>query len=321
MYFPYFRGKQYELVAIRNQAKFFKDGGKMIPIIEPVRSNISPLKKAIDVLIKEEARFVLVFNPQVGLLDRKHPEFSEAEYKQFKSEVIEGQLSGYDKYYLGYIVTPNTDLKDMSNFLAKYNAQDMVFIHQSSYSDSGKLAERINSSGRVKMNIFEEKTSRSYRKLFGDIPRVIVEDAFNAAEKNSDYPDSEFFSDHINAYADEGYYGFGDFLIVGREFRETGGPAYSVAIHISYRNEDGDLWVKHFLSHSQKMLPVNPAGKFLEAAKKLEEFVAGSSNASFQTEACREFIELAKKQDYPGLGYVKKLSMQHHLELMNQILG
>ncbi len=43
MYFPYFRGKQYELITIRDNASMIKDSG-ITPIIEPVKENLSSLK-------------------------------------------------------------------------------------------------------------------------------------------------------------------------------------------------------------------------------------------------------------------------------------
>jgi hypothetical protein len=36
----------------------------------------------------------------------------------------------------------------------------------------------------------------------------------------------------------------------------------------------------------------------------------------FKSKAYNEFKSLYEKQHYPGLGYVKKLSMQHHIELL-----
>lgn len=45
MYFPYFRGKQYELVAIREYAS--RIAPLVVPIMEPVRSSLSGLERAV----------------------------------------------------------------------------------------------------------------------------------------------------------------------------------------------------------------------------------------------------------------------------------
>lgn len=49
MYYPYFRGKQYELITIREMAPVFAQAG-FHPIIEPVR--VAGLKKALDVIVQ-----------------------------------------------------------------------------------------------------------------------------------------------------------------------------------------------------------------------------------------------------------------------------
>ena len=49
MYYPYFRGKQNELILIREQAELISNS-KIIPIIEPVKRNLSPLNRAIEQL-------------------------------------------------------------------------------------------------------------------------------------------------------------------------------------------------------------------------------------------------------------------------------
>ncbi len=65
---------------------------------------------------------------------------------------------------------------------------------------------------------------------------------------------------------------------------------------------------------------MDPAGKFLEALQKLVDEVDSSDTLVMKTNAVNEFTQLYKDRHFPGLGYVKKLSMKHHLELMLSIL-
>ena len=44
MYFPYFRGKQYELVTIRETAELMAKS-KFVPIIEPVKESLRGLER------------------------------------------------------------------------------------------------------------------------------------------------------------------------------------------------------------------------------------------------------------------------------------
>ena len=81
-------------------------------------------------------------------------------------------------------------------------------------------------------------------------------------ERNRDYEPLEKFSDLHVTFEDEGMDGFGDFLIVGDDFSESGGPAYAIAIHLTFIDPDkeDEMWIHHFLSDRQdtpKTLPEN----------------------------------------------------------------
>nr|MDC2856091.1 sce7725 family protein [Ningiella sp. W23] len=168
-------------------------------------------------------------------------------------------------------------------------------------------------------HIFIEKfAQRRYRRIFTNDKRILIKDGFNRQKSNKDYPAKEHFSELHIMYKEENMDGFGDFLINGDEYSESGGPAYAVAIHLTYLDEsdEDDMFIKHYLSESNSS-PADPGGKFLEALNKL---VNDNDPKIFSSQAHQEFHKLAARQHYPGLGYVKKLSMQHHLELIADFL-
>ena len=129
----------------------------------------------------------------------------------------------------------------------------------------------------------------------------------------------EHFSDLHLEYIDEAMDGFGDFLIVGDDYSESGGPAWAVAIHMTYldNNDDKDMYIKHYIS-DRKYDIQDTSGKFIEALKYLTE--DDKKNHLYNTDAYREYEELYKKKLFRGLGYVKKLSMQNHLEIIARFL-
>ncbi len=116
--------------------------------------------------------------------------------------------------------------------------------------------------------------------------------------------------------------GFGDFLIVGEEYTEMGGPAYTVAIHLTFIDPDKDeaMYIYHFKSE-RKDTPGDVPAKFMEALgamiKKLDEH----GSKVLESKAVQEFRALYAKKHFPGLGYVKKLSMQHHIETLADYLA
>ena len=87
---------------------------------------------------------------------------------------------------------------------------------------------------------------------------------------------------------------------------------YALAIHLTYRKNEEQLYIHHFVSDSNQTNN-DIRGKFREAAIKVEPFYTDK----IKTEAVKEIIEKANSSDgYPGLGYLKKLSVKNHLELI-----
>ncbi len=59
-----------------------------------------------------------------------------------------------------------------------------------------------------------------------------------------------------------------------------------------------------------------PAGKFAEALDKLINELGRTNNKIKETSAITECRSLHERGHFPGLGYVKKLSMKHHIETL-----
>ena len=114
--------------------------------------------------------------------------------------------------------------------------------------------------------------------------------------------------------------GFGDFLIVGDDYSEGGGPAYAVAIHLTFIDpeQDDSMQIYHFKSERQDT-PKDPAGKFAEALSDMMDTLNASGSNVLETSAVKEFRMLHEKGHFPGLGYVKKLSMNHHIETLARL--
>ena len=304
MYYPYFRGKQYELIAIRENAEVIAQNG-IVPIIEPVRETFSGVRRAIQALVDAGGRFVLVINPQCGDL------FG------MSSPVDVELLSGCNNCSIGFIVHARTTAQEIT---ALNNYGVPVSIIHNGFAQGRELATMLRGVDELQEHIFiEESCSRLYRRHFNDHRRVLIRDGF-IKRKNREHPPLEHFSDLHITYPEEGVDGFGDFLIVGDDFSEGGGPAFTVAIHLTLidSDEDDDMFMKHYISDRQ-LDPTDPGGKFLEALNKLADDVHGGG---FQnTTALGEFMELHSRRHFPGLGYVKKLSMQHHIETLAAFLS
>lgn len=102
--------------------------------------------------------------------------------------------------------------------------------------------------------------------------------------------------------------------MIGHEFTDNGFAPRAVAIHIIYENNNQVFRIRHFVSYSNDDAK-DPARKFGEAVGQL---IAWARGLSQRTRALNDFINLYRTENYRGLGFVKRLSIQHHLELVNR---
>jgi len=311
MYYPYFRGKQFELILLREKAQFLVNNN-IHPIIEPVKDDFSSLTRTMKILNKECVDCSLIVNPQVG---QKPISCSIIQ------KLIDDNFVGFKNISVGFILHAQSKIVDLVNLLQKYQNLDFSILHYG-YKNGAEVANAIIGYNNVKKHIFIDgfagKLYQRHVKKDG-IQRILIRNGFKQRKKNSLYPPSEHFSDLHITFPDEGMDGFGDYLIVGDDYSEAGGPAYAVAIHLTYLDDGNDMSIFHFISDHMDS-PTDPAGKFLEALSKLVKEFRKPKSLIFNSSACSEYVDLYNKKHYPGLGYVKKLSMQHHIELIAHYL-
>ncbi|MGD1823601.1 MAG: sce7725 family protein [Pleomorphochaeta sp.] len=296
MYFPYFRGRQNELLALRELVNNELLSESILPIIEPI-SISSTLMLTIEAFINKQKRIGIVFNPSVGnLCSRNLAEFQDNErfYKLVNSSLL-----------------LKTVLLDGNNIDEECEYNIAILKNKDNLQKYFILTEKINFTYLL---IPDESSIR--RKITKET--ILLEDHFNKATKNSEYlkKEDEFFSDDIFYYKEEKYKGFGDYSIIGDEFSTSGFAPYAIAIHIIYLS-DKELRIHHFVSDSNNGIE-NPAGKYYEAVQKLTIW-AKTKNID-KTMGLSFFMKSYANETYHGLGIIKKYSIMHHLELISKIL-
>lgn len=305
IYLPYFRGKQYELITIREIAPVLS-ASDFIPIVEPVKSQLNGLSKTIDVASAEGAVIIVIVNPRIGDFSKSNAELLDLINKKHG----EGK-----KVTVGVLLDESTTLDQANTIVETFEGYSIALVH-SGFSQSKTLAAEIVGNPEISCSVFEDgKSGKLYQKHFAyQQHRVLLRDGFEK-RRNADHPDVEVFSDLHLTHGLEGMTGFADFLMVGDDYQESGGPAYTVAIHLTYINaaDDDIMYIRHFKSIRQDT-PTDPAGKFAEALAELISHLNSPENQYYETSAIAEFRELHDKGHYPGLGYVKKLAMKHHIE-------
>lgn len=306
MYYPYFRGKQFELITIREMAELFSKNN-FVPVIEPVRESLGGLKKALDAVCKAGGRAIVIVNPYHG----DHQEDGANITSLLKSD-----FKDVHNISVGILLRSDTTVIEAMDCYTRHADQRPVLVH-AGFTEPKALASALEGDMPRLINLFiEEHAKLLYRKHFDQSTRVLVRDGFKR-QRNADYSPMEEFSDLHVTYGDLGMTGFGDFLIVGDVYSEGGGPAYAVAIHLTFVDPDKDdvMYMYHFVSDT-KDTPTDPAGKFAQALAKLIAKLDSGTSHILETEAIKEFRDFHTKGHFPGLGYVKKLSMKHHIETL-----
>lgn len=306
MYFPYLRGRQFELIALRELMEGKSISNKIVPIVEPIKPT-STLVKTIQAYSKNGNSIVLICNPGVGDFVKDINQLTK-ENSPIASTLIEETTK--ESLIKSYIIKKGTppnikEKKDKYEYLIINPNRDCIDAFLHIYEEGMPRFVLIPNDLALKRLIPSSK--------------VLLVDHFNKQTRNLDYisNDDEFFSsDHLD-YQEEGFVGFSDYSVVGLEFNESGFAPIAVAIHIVYFNVRKELRIKHFVSDSNEDIN-DPAKKFGEALSKLVRWC--DENNIYKTEGLKQFYEYYNTGRYPGLGTVKKLSIMHHLELMSKFL-
>lgn len=309
MYFPYFRGKQYELITIRENAKRMAKAG-FVPVIEPVKESLGSLEKALEAVCQAGGKAVVIVNPRHGVLSDNGWSISLLLKEKYLSRL---------NIAAGVLLTEQMDVDEALQCCIEHNDHELTLVH-AGFTQGKGLAEGLRGKFDSLRHVFVDEGNKLYRRHFKSAERILIKDGF-IRRKNKDYPDLEFFSDLHATYQDEGMDGFGDFLTVGDDFAEGGGPAYAIAIHLTFIDRDDEaMYIYHF--KSQRIdTPTDPAGKFIEALDAMISTLNKPKSKVYESDAVKEFRQLHARRHFPGLGYVKKLSMQHHIETLEQYLS
>lgn len=302
MYYPFLRGRQYELLALRELLeKELIVADVIIPIVEPIKETPT-FTKTMSTFFSKEYPIYTVINPQVGEF-KKHEDSHPISEDQQLDAVLMNDVKEELELYFPYI-------KEKERFITVYEKRD----------DLSKTDLFRSYNLQPALNFVPDGTR--FKRYFKELDQNVglIRDAFGKRERNADYAieKEEFFSDDHLYYSEDGYHAFSDYSIVGASYTEGGFAPLAVAIHIVFFDEKDVLRVKHFVSVTNDDIS-NPAGKFNEALKQLVEWSKTVEDKN-RSEALRQFEELLENKRYPGLGAVKKLSIMHHLEIMNRFL-
>ncbi len=310
MYYPYLRGRQFELIALRELITESEHNDFVKPIIEPVRENVNSLNRANEVFYKYDFHPYLIVNPSCG-------------ETAGDTDLILDYLKGLDNcsFIPAFLYFDNNEY--IREKVAQYSLDNCMLICTDGFTDSLSLRNLCNENYISKMVILDPKKYRSLDFFIKQSGKsyIRLDDQFQKQVRNSDFLNIQahkLTEEHLY-FKSEGYSGFSDYTVLPSEFIDGGVTPRAVVIHLSYLNDNdnSEIWIRHFTSESDIKSPSNVQGKFEEAAKKALDFCSANDINNTAITELRGYYE---NQKYPGLGIIKKISIKNHLIIVRDFL-
>lgn len=308
MYFPLLRGKQYELVALKEFAEANPDNQYLCPIIEPVRVLPDALVRAADVLSSNGFRYCIVLNPEKG-------DFA-LETNRFR---IEDYLHLFDDIHIKPIPAFIADGKSAAvlDMIVQNGLQDAMVIFEDSFDMENMNDTALCELSAVSYIVCGPVDSRSNKRYLMRTGKNIIrlDDNFVVRKPNTAYRgvEEDPYTEEPFYYKNDHFYGFADYCVLPKAFVEGGTTPTAVAIHLTYKKRDDAIWVRHFVS-DEAYDTRNIRDKFGNAVNKVVSFYCNVAH----TDAAQWLIQNSDR--YPGLGVLKKITMENHMELISNIL-
>jgi hypothetical protein len=308
MYFPYLRGKQFELEALLEvNPNVYQN---TLPILEPInltRSNLGLYTR----LTNQNVPIILIVNPY-------YPRNNTLTTASVQN-LIDNQLSSHNSLSLGFIIDQRFDLTELNLFLTSNANRNKALIFRSNPipADLNNIQNSV-STYQVDYLIFDDtKTTSRTRAAFGSHSQlVLLTDGFQRQDRNADYPLSSSFSSNYDTWQLDGWFGIGDYLTIGDNFREGGGQAYVISLHITVHTSSG-LVTHHFSSTIYPTSTAFPADKFAEANNLLYN---SAHLVGLNSTGLTLYRNWYTSLHNPQLGAAKKASIMHHIELISSLI-
>ena len=307
MYYPLLRGKQYELIALREFAEANPGNTYLCPIIEPVRVLNDALIRAAGVLSKNQIHYCVVLNPVRGDYAIQSSRF---EIPAFLHKFDELDIKPIPAFYA------DGKCDEVKSRIDALGLKDVMIIFEESFDMES--ADSLCNHNSVSYIVCSGADSRSNSRYLMKTGKKIIrlDDRFVVRKPNTAYreADEDAYSEEFYYYRDDNFYGFSDYCVLPKEFIEGGTTPTAIAIHLSYRKREDAIWVRHFVS-DEAYDSQNIRSKFGNAMKYLKAFYTEIK----PTQAVQQLIDNSGK--YPGLGVLKKVTVLSHIQLISTILS
>ncbi|WP_386082400.1 sce7725 family protein [Vreelandella sp. F11] len=305
MYWPFFRSKQEEMIALKELGSHL-GSNLVVPIIKP-HDATSRVEGQISRVLQAGLRTALIVNTNEG-----SPVPSIAQIMAMENNLTNAYPN---QIFPTLEVRPGITAADVSGFLNTYSGRTQVFVHRAHTLN----AAIFPSSDAI--HIFEShKVSPHFISSFSASRRVILRDGFKKQSVNGDYPSVSYFDDLAYSYCAHGYDGFGDFSAIGDvPYNKGGGQPSHVALHLTEPNQNNTFHCRHFVS-AVPPATTDVQTKYFDALAQLIGHTGSPGVGPFSTLGVSDYCKNHGAGTFPGLGSPKRWSTKHHIQLVHSVL-
>ncbi|MFC6171319.1 sce7725 family protein [Loigolactobacillus jiayinensis] len=288
IYYPYLRGKQFELQALLALLNTQQLPATVIPIIEPVRDS-RYLVDCVAAFVTARRPLIVIVNPQVGTYEQ---------HRQQRFPLTKWWASPWLR--AGLLVSETVALSDYQAAAVLIYTQPTVLLRLPAPQPQQLVI--VGPSHRLWRQLNAQVT------LTDPVPRG-WDGADYLLQPRTFFGDQPWFSDTV---------GFSDFVIAGAGYSEKGYPLPYVRLSLSvpYHRQ---LWLQHFISTDFSDFK-QPKAKYFSAGTQLMAWLAEHPEMP-STQGLQALEQSLREQHFPGLGKVKQWLLMHHIELVGSILS
>ena len=306
MYFPYLRGKQYEVLAVRGLG--FLSSNRIIPVFEPTNLSVETFNRFRHIA-NNGVKFSVIVNSNSG-----QPPPALATTIQVLKD-LESRLPGV--VLPAFEIRAGQHVSDVRDFARTFASQQCILVHRNHTHSKTELRKALSPLSRPAVQILlDGGASLDVVKALPAVGKVLLRDGFNRCARNADYPNRSNFDDLLYTYRSRGFDGFSDFSIVGDVYSPGGGAAKHVAIHLT-ELETTTIVANHFVSRTPPQKG-NDQAKYFSALGLLVSHTGTPPSADLDTQGVREYHQSNSPKHYPGLGKLKQWSIMHHMEIIDR---
>lgn len=281
VYYPYLRGKQFDLLALKTLLEADLLSKQVQPIIEPVKQS-KTFWSLIDLFKQKNHPCLIIDNPSAGDFLTDDGLQSLAAIPLAKARIVEQPIETYD------------------------TQPDMWIIHHA----EAALASDWST------NHIPTLVSKEFRLLTHvKGPKIIMEDPFTRLPKNLFYTEyaTEFFSSRKKSFHQLGFNGYSDFSIDSKIYYESSYPSNRIALHWIFLDETADLQLAHLVSDDE--LP-SQKDKFFQVMAQLSDH---EQRFPTNTAGLQLLQNAVDQEKFPGMGVIRKASVMNHLEIVSRL--